>query len=118
MASLPRRSNLKLIRCWKNQSGYATPPNITALAPLTATLAAAGAVGRQVADINPVGGTAPFTWSIAANPDAIKVGIDPDTGVILTQFDPVGSAAAHNLSIKAVDGYGKTLTNVVVVTLS
>jgi hypothetical protein len=115
----PRHNLIRTIPCIKHRAGYATPPAMTALAPLTASIAAAGAVGRVIADINAVGGTAPFTFSIAANPDAIKVGINPNDGKIYSQLDPIGpTGAAHNLSVKCVDGYGLSLTNIVSVTLT
>jgi hypothetical protein len=118
MATRPRNNRYRYIPCVANRSGYTAPPAMTALAPLTATLAAAGAVGRLIADINPTGGTPPYAFAIVANPQNAAVNINPNDGKIVSTADPIGTAGVKNVSVKATDGYGLTLTNVCAVTLT
>ena len=94
--------------------GY-RPPAITGISPDTATIAAAGAVGRTVATLSVTGGTAPITYSItAANGlSAVIAG-----NLLNTSADPCGTAGAKAVGIMATDSKGKTITENLVVTLT
>jgi hypothetical protein len=90
-------------------------PNFVGILPDTATIAAAGAVGRTVATLSSTGGTPPVTFSIfAAGGLAAAI-----TGNLLqTTVNPCGTVGAKTVGITARDSIGKTLTENIVVTLT
>ena len=60
----------------KEQVHGSAAPAIIGISPDTASIAAAGAVGRTIATFTTTGGTAPFTYSIAA-PGGLSAVISP-----------------------------------------
>jgi 3-keto-L-gulonate-6-phosphate decarboxylase len=94
--------------------GYRAP-EITGISPDTATIAAAGAVGRTIATLSVSGGTAPVTYSITAagGLSAVIAG-----NLLNTSVNPCGTAGAKTVGIMATDSQGKTLTENITVTLT
>ena len=94
--------------------GY-RPPEITGIAPDTASIAAAGAIGRLIATLSVTGGTAPVTYAILAGGglSAVIAG-----NLLNTSVDPCGTVGAKTVSIQATDSKGKTLTENIVVTVT
>lgn len=97
-----------------DSSGGPTPP-ITGIAPDTATLTAAGAVGRTICTAVPSGGTAPFTYSVA-----VAAGLAcAFTGAnLLTTVNPAGTVGAKATQVTVTDARGQTKTEVITVTLT
>lgn len=94
--------------------GY-RPPEITSIAPDTASIAGIGAVGRLVATLSVTGGTAPIVYTIA-NAGGMSVIIAGN--LLNTTGDPCGTVGAHSVSITATDSKGKTLNENLAVTVT
>lgn len=94
--------------------GY-TPPPVTGVTPDTATIAAAGAVGRLVATLTATGGTAPFVYAIV-NSGTFNLVIAGN--LLNTNADPVGPTGTQQVSIRVTDAKGKTLTENIAVTVT
>ena len=98
--------------------GFGPPPAITGSTPPTATLAAAGIVGRTVATIAPVGGTAPFTYALTT-PAGLSAAFTPNTSAVLTTtVNPCGTAGVKNCTVTITDSRGQTRSHALAVTLS
>jgi hypothetical protein len=108
--------NRKLEIYGVNASGQRPlPPAITGILPDTATIAAAGAVGRTIATLSVTGGTAPVTYAITAagGLSAVIAG-----SALNTSVDPCGTVGAKTVSIQATDARGQTKTETITVTLT
>jgi hypothetical protein len=107
---MPQRSQ----RHKEQVHGYRAP-EITGILPDTATIAAAGAVGRTIATLSVSGGTPPVTYSITAagGLSAVIAG-----NLLNTSVNPCGTAGAKTVGIMATDSQGKTLTENITVTLT
>jgi hypothetical protein len=94
--------------------GY-QPPEITGILPDTASIAAAGAVGRLIATLSATGGTAPIAYTITAagGLSAVIAG-----NLLNTSVNPCGTVGAKTVTIMAIDRWGKTLTENITVTLT
>lgn len=99
----------------KEQTHGYRPPEITGISPDTASIAAAGVVGRTVATLVTTGGTAPFTYSITAagGLSAVIAG-----NLLNTSVNPCGTVGAKTVGIMVTDAKGKTLTENMTVTLT
>ena len=75
-----------------------TGPPITNILPNTATIAAAGAVGRTVATLSVTGGTAPVNYLIA---DAAGMSIAIAGNLVQTTVNPVSTVGAKAVQIMA-----------------
>lgn len=106
---MPQRSQLR-----KYDNQVSRPP-ITNILPDTATIAAAGAVGRTVATMSIVGGTPPVIYTIA---NAAGLSIAISGNLIVTTVNPVGTAGAKSVSITATDVRQQTKTETITVTVT
>lgn len=96
--------------------GPLTPSNaITAFAPVVASLAAVGAVGRTIAAIVPTGGTGPYTYQLTV---AGGLSAAFDGNLLRTTVNPAGTVAVHNATVKVTDAWGKTFSSGLAVTLT
>lgn len=99
-----------------DSSGQIGPgPAPTGILPDTASIAAAGVVGRTIATLSTTGGQGPYTYTIvnAAGVSAAIVG-----AALQTTVDPAGTAALHTMSILSKDQRGSTVTENLAVTLT
>lgn len=114
---MPNRSQSHMLRTGRYTSGGVSPPSpeITGILPDTATIAAAGAVGRTIATLSVTGGTAPVTYAITAagGLSAVIAG-----SALNTSVDPCGTVGAKTVSIQATDSKGQTKTETITVTLT
>lgn len=93
-------------------------PPITNILPDTATIAAAGAVGRTVATLSTVGGTAGFIYTIA-NAGGMSIAIGGTGGnLILTTVNPVSTTGAKSVSVTSTDRRFQTKTETIAVTVT
>jgi 3-keto-L-gulonate-6-phosphate decarboxylase len=94
--------------------GYRAP-EITGISPDTASIAAAGAIGRLIATLSVTGGTAPITYAITAagGLSAVIAG-----NLLNTSVNPCGTVGAKTVGIQATDAKGKTITETMTVTLT
>jgi hypothetical protein len=94
---------------------WAVAPPITGISPDTATIAAAGAIGRTIATLSMTGGTAPATYAITAagGLSAVILG-----NALNTSVNPCGTVGPKTVSIQATDARGQTKTETIVVTLT
>jgi 3-keto-L-gulonate-6-phosphate decarboxylase len=88
---------------------------ITGISPDTASIAAAGAIGRTVATLSVAGGTAPVTYTIA-NAGGLSLAIVGN--LLQTTVNPVGTVGAKTVSIMATDSAGQILTENITVTVT
>src|SRR6476659_5945635 len=109
---MPTRSQLHLVRVGRPPAGV---PPVTSVLPDTASIAAAGAVGRTIATLSATGGTPPLTFFIA-NPAGLAMVIAGN--LLNTAADPVGTAGSKLVAIKATDAFGATLTETLTVTVT
>lgn len=101
---------------WRKQELYGYhPPAITGINPDTATIAAAGTVGRVIASLTVAGGTPPITYTIA---NAAGLSLALPLADLLTAANPVGVAGTYPVSITAKDSWNKTLTETITVTVT
>jgi hypothetical protein len=107
---MPQRSQ----RHKEQVHGY-RPPAITGILPDTATIVAAGAIGRTIATLSVTGGTAPITYSITA---AGGLSATIAGNLLNTSANPCGTVGAKTVGIMATDAWGKTLTENMTVTLT
>jgi hypothetical protein len=92
-------------------------PPITGINPDTATLAAAGAIGRTVATLTGTGGTAPYTWGIN-NAAGLSITIAPGSNLITTTVNPYGTVGVKQVMVTAVDSRGMIKTEPIAVTVT
>lgn len=94
--------------------GYRAPA-ITGILPDTATIVAAGAIGRTIATLTVTGGTPPVTYAISAagGLSAVIAG-----NLLNTSANPCGTAGAKTVGITATDSWGQTLAENITVTLT
>lgn len=110
------RSQAHMLRTGRSTSGGVQPnAPITGINPDTATLAAAGAVGRTIATLSVVGGTAPITYALVT---AAGVSASFTANVLKTTVDPCGTAGVKTMSVSATDAVGQTKTETLAVTLT
>lgn len=88
---------------------------ITNILPDTATIAAAGAVGRTVATLSITGGSLPVTYAIA-NAGGMSIALSGST--IVTTVNPCGTAGAKSVSVMATDSKFQTKTETITVTVT
>jgi Asp/Glu/hydantoin racemase len=94
--------------------GY-RPPAITGILPDTASIAAAGAVGRTIATLSANGGTPPIAYTItsAGGLSAVIVGTQLNTSV-----NPCGTVGAKTVVITATDRWAQSRTENLIVTVT
>jgi hypothetical protein len=114
---MPNRSQAHLLRVGRYTSGGVSPlpPAITGISPDTATIVAAGAIGRTIATLSVTGGTAPVTYAITAAGGLSAV---ISGNALNTSANPCGTVGAKTVSIQATDARGQTLTETITVTLT
>ena len=88
---------------------------ITGISPDTASIAAAGAVGRTVATLSITGGTAPVTYTTT---NAGGLALEITGNLLKTTVNPVGTVGAKTVGIRATDSKGQTLTENITVTVT
>ena len=94
--------------------GYRSPA-ITAINPDTASIAAAGAVGRTVATMSVAGGTPPITYAVTAG-GGLSAAMNGN--LLQTTVNPCGTAGVKTVSISATDPWGQTKTETIAVTVT
>lgn len=98
--------------------GPSTPP-ITAFLPTASSQIAAGATGRTVYTLaSATGGIAPFTLAIMANVDNLGIAVSAAGNSLVSTLNPIGTVAAHIVSLRARDNYGNSFTQNVTITLT
>jgi hypothetical protein len=84
--------------------------------PTSATLPAAGPIGRTVANLSVKGATLPVVYVLRDNLSNLQVAF---SGSLLnTTANPVGTVGTHHLGIRATDAEGRTYQGALVVTLT
>lgn len=91
-------------------------PPITSLLPDTATLPAAGAVGRTLAALSAVGGSPAFTYTLT-NSAGLSIAISGDN-LVKTTANPYGTAGAKTISVQVKDARNLTKTETIAVTVT
>lgn len=115
---MPTRSQAHLLRTGRYTSGGVSPfpPAIGGVSPDSASIANASAVNTTVATLTATGGTPPFTFTIASNPDALAVAISGN--LLRSTVNPIGALGLHNFSVTATDARGQTKTDTLPITLT
>jgi hypothetical protein len=90
-------------------------PVIANILPDTATLTAAGAIGRTIATLSAVGGVAPLTYAFTAN-GGLSAQISGN--LLVTTADPCGAVGLRTPQITVTDDVGQTKTETINVTLT
>lgn len=106
---MPRRSQASLLA--RQQPGKP----ITGISPDTASIAAAGAVGRTVATLSMAGGTPPVTYSLVSS-GGLACAIQGN--LLVTTVNPCGTAGAKTVVVTATDRLYQSRTENVVVTVT
>jgi len=88
---------------------------ITAINPTSASIVAAGAVGRAIATMSATGGTPPYTWSLT---NAAGLAMAFTGNVLQTTADPVGTAGTKTATVMATDNLGQTRSQTLTVTVT
>lgn len=90
-------------------------PPITGILPDTATIAAAGAVGRTVATLSVTGGTPAIIYAIT-NAGGMSIAIS--NNLIVTTVNPCGTAGAKTVTVSATDRRFQTKSETIAVTVT
>jgi|SRR6187200_3374482 len=98
----------------KESQAYQAPA-ISGISPDTASIAAAGAVGRTVATLSVAGGTPPVTYAVTAG-GGLSAAMSGN--LLQTTVNPCGTAGVKTVSISATDSWGQTKTETIAVTLT
>lgn len=106
----------RLTEWLKRLATFAGTPPLGSVGPTTATIAAAGAIGRLVATLTSTAGVQPITYTIAANPAGMGLKITGNQ--LLSTTNPIGAVGAHAINVTATDGLGAALTITLTVTLT
>jgi hypothetical protein len=93
-----------------------TVPPITAINPDTATVAAAGMVGRTIVTLSAVGGTPPYDYTIGYIVG--EPGIGKSGANLVSTSDPIATPGVYQVPIVGTDSRGQNLTENVAVTLT
>ena len=94
--------------------GYRSPA-ITGISPDSASIAAAGAVGRTIATLSVVGGTPPITYAVVS---AGGLSATFFNNLLQTSVNPCGTAGVKTVSVSATDDWGQTKTENIAVTVT